>query len=137
MAVRAKVGNVLLLDTCAILWLASDQGRLSPRARAAIAENGDALFASSISAFEIAVKARSKKLDLPVPPEEWYRRALDVHGIAEIPLAGATVIRAAGLPLLHRDPCDRFIIAAAEERGMKIVTCDQLIAQYKEARVVW
>lgn len=128
---------MLLLDTCALLWLAADQSRLSENAKNALRENANSLFISAISAFEIAVKMRSGKLELPLDPGIWFEKALRNHGLQELPVTGSIAVRSVTLPPLHNDPCDRFIIATALQNSMAIVTCDSLIAQYREVKVIW
>ena len=128
---------MLLLDTCALLWLAAEPEQLSRRAVAAIGRSAGGLFVSAITAFEIARKHRQGKLGLPLPPEEWYAVALVTHGIAEIPLDGRLAARAATLPPIHRDPCDRFIIATAIDRSHAVITADKTIPRYPRVRVVW
>ncbi len=128
---------MLLLDTCALLWLAGDQGSLSRSAVAAIASAGAGLMVSAISAFEIAVKHRQGKLLLPLPPDQWYGQALASHGIGELPIDGRCALLAASLPPVHRDPCDRFLIAAATIHRLAIITPDKTIAQYPGLRVIW
>jgi PIN domain nuclease of toxin-antitoxin system len=128
---------MLLLDTCALLWLASDQKKLSLRAKKEIEKNAQALFVSSITAFEIAIKSRNRKLELPLPALDWFSEALVFHGIHEIPLTSSIAISSVQLPLLHNDPCDRIIIATSILNTMKIVTSDKLITIYDEANVIW
>jgi PIN domain nuclease of toxin-antitoxin system len=128
---------MLLLDTCALLWLASDQKRLSAKAAKHIEDSVGSIFVSAISAFEIAIKCRNKKLELPLPPGEWFFEVLDFHGIVEIPITADIAISSVLLPPLHNDPCDRIIIATARLNKMKIITCDPLISGYKQADVVW
>ena len=128
---------MILLDTCTLLWLAADQKKLSPKAKKEIEKNANALFISSISAFEIAVKSRSGKLTLQLSALKWFTRAIDFHGIKEIPVTSDIAIASVELPLLHNDPCDRIIIATAQINNMHILTCDQLITQYKQAEVIW
>ena len=128
---------MIILDTCALLWLAADQKKLSPKAKKAIEHNADSLFVSAITAFELAVKCRNGKLKLPLPTLDWYIQALDFHGIKELPVTGTIAVHAVQLPLLHNDPCDRMIIATAQMHTMKILTCDELIAQYKNIDLVW
>jgi PIN domain nuclease of toxin-antitoxin system len=128
---------MLLLDTCVLLWLAAEQRRLSPRAKQDIGENAGQLFVSSITAFEVAIKARSGKIELPLPSDEWFTEALESHDIHEVPMNAEIAIASVQLPRLHDDPCDRIIIATAHRNAMRIVTCDRLIAQYPEAIVVW
>ena len=128
---------MLLLDTCVLLWLASDQDRLSMPAKIAIKDNADRLFVSSISAFEIAVKASKGKLELPMDAGTWFDKALRHHGLTEVAIESAIAVGSVNLPMLHNDPCDRFIIATALQHNMSIVTSDSLIAQYKMAKVIW
>jgi PIN domain nuclease of toxin-antitoxin system len=128
-------GNVMLLDTCALLWLAAGGGQLSPTARSRIA-GADALHISAITGFEIAIKGRSGKLKLPAMPSEWLRTVLDHHGIDVVPLDLAICVAATELPLVHRDPCDRFIIATARAHGWPVVTADARFRDYG-IEVVW
>ena len=126
-----------LLDTCALLWLGWQRDKLSKAALAAIESAEGNLATCAISAFEIGIKVAQGKLSLPYPPDEWYAQALSVHTIREIPLDGHCALLAAALPPIHRDPCDRFIIAAAQIHEMPILTPDPVIARYPGVRIVW
>ena len=102
---------MVLLDTCTLLWLVSDQRKLSKKAKEAVKQHSDSLFVSSISAFEIAIRSRQRKLELPMSPLEWFVRSLEFHGIHEIPVSSEIAANSVSLPPLHNDPCDRIIIA--------------------------
>lgn len=128
---------MILLDTCTLLWLASDQKKLSLKAKKEIEKNARALFVSAITAFEIAIKCRNGKLELPLPSLDWFTEAIDFHGIREIPVTSSIAVSSVQLPPLHNDPCDRIIIATSQLNAMKIVTCDKLISQYENAEVIW
>jgi len=128
---------LLLLDTCCLLWLAADQTKLSPAATALLAKHRGGLWVSAISAFEIGIKSRKKALELPLPPEAWYARALEFHGLREIPIDGAIAVRSTALPPHHADPCDRLIVATAERHHLTILTPDPLIRAYAEAATAW
>jgi PIN domain nuclease of toxin-antitoxin system len=128
---------MILLDTCTLLWLVSDQDSLSQNAKKIIVKNASTLFVSAISGFEIAIKNRNRQYDLPLPAMEFYTNALEFHGIHEIPITGKIVIQSVLLPQLHNDPCDRIIIATSMMNSLKILTCDSLISKYKQADVVW
>jgi len=119
----------MILDTCALLWLADGGKQLSKEARDRI-EDAPVVYVSAISAFEVAVKWRSGKLRLPVPPGEWFQGIVDHHGLAVQALDWDVCIAAATLPPLHKDPCDRFIIAAAKMRRMTVVTGDPVFRSY-------
>ena len=125
----------MLLDTCALLWLASGGKGLSPVARTRIA-GADQLRISAITGFEIAVKCRSGKLKLPALPSEWLLTVLDHHGIDVVPLDIGLCVSSTELPLVHRDPCDRFIIATARAKGWPVVTADTRFRDYG-IDVIW
>ena len=128
---------MVILDTCTLLWLAADQGRLSTAARGAIERHSAALFVSAITAFEIAVKCRRGRLELPLPAMDWFTKALDFHGVHELAVTSHIAVASVQLPPLHSDPCDRMIIATAARSGLKIIPCDTLISQYDEADMIW
>jgi PIN domain nuclease of toxin-antitoxin system len=125
-----------LLDTCTLLWLIDDQESLSAEASEAISGSTE-LFLSSISGFEIAVKHHLGKLRLSHSPQQWVRRAMDSAGITEIPVNTEIAILSTELPPLHRDPCDRMIIATAQVHRLKILTPDRLIRAYPGIEVRW
>jgi PIN domain nuclease of toxin-antitoxin system len=122
-------GEPMILDTCALLWLASGHKKLS---RAALKQINQAprLYVSAISGFEVAIKAARGKLKLPLPAQEWFNQVADHHGIAILPLELDTCIAAAQLPPIHDDPCDRFIIATAKLNGLAVVTADERFERY-------
>ena len=128
---------MLLLDTCALLWLAHSPMDLSELARQEIADNAGGLFVSAISMWEVTLKHRSGRLSLPADPEAWYSTVLEHHGIVELPLTGTVAIKSVNLPNIHRDPADRFIIATALENRLRVVTPDQSIRDYPSVSVVW
>jgi PIN domain nuclease of toxin-antitoxin system len=120
----------LLLDTCAFLWAAAGDARLSANARALFSDPDNEVALSSASAWEIAVKHALGKLPLPERPERLVpavRARLAVEPLAFDEAAALAVHR---LPPLHRDPFDRMLIAQAITRGLVILTPDALIAQY-------
>lgn len=84
----------------------------------------------SISAFEIALKWRDQQLELPLPPQEWLRAVAERYELTEIPLDVELCAAAALLPLHHRDPADRFIIAAAKRLQVPVVTIDPKFEAY-------
>ena len=119
----------MILDTCALLWLASGDKKLSRSARKEINE-ASAVYVSAISGFEIAIKVARGKLKLPSPPQEWFEKIVEHHGLAVLPLELNVCITAAQLPPIHDDPCDRFIIAAAKISDLAVVTADERFEEY-------
>ncbi len=127
----------LILDTCAILWLASDYSQLRPKAVQAIRNNADFLYVSAISAFEISLKSRKGKLSLKSPPEHWWAATIALHGLQVLPVTDEIALASTALPTIHADPCDRIIIATAVAISARIVTSDEVIPTYPQADVLW
>jgi len=119
----------MILDTCALLFLPSGDQRLSPAAREKLALE-KSLYFCSVSAFEIAMKWRDKQLELPMEPHQWVKAVSQKYALQEIPLDSELCASAALLRLHHRDPCDRFIIAAARRLHVPVITTDAKFASY-------
>ena len=119
----------MILDTCALLWLASGSRKLSRSALKEINES-PAVYVSAISGFEIAIKAARGKLKLPFPAREWFEKVVAHHGLTVLPLELNACISAAELPPIHDDPCDRFIIATAQLQDLTVVTSDEQFSKY-------
>ncbi|MDD5139225.1 MAG: type II toxin-antitoxin system VapC family toxin [Verrucomicrobiales bacterium] len=119
----------MILDTCALLWLASGNRKLS---RAALKEinAAPAVYVSAISGFEISLKISAGRLELSHPVETWFEQVIEHHGLTILPLELDVCIAAAKLPAVHDDPFDRFIIAAAKLHGLTVVTRDEQFEKY-------
>ncbi len=128
---------MLLLDTCALIWLSEGGKLISDKAREAMRDNAGALHVCAISAFEIALLSRKERLKIPEAPDKWYLDIMTFYGLNELPITGTIATQAAMLPYIHNDPCDRIIIAAAKEHNLDIVTADKIIPTYPEVTVVW
>jgi PIN domain nuclease of toxin-antitoxin system len=119
----------ILLDTCALLWLANKE-RMSERAMEALSEAErypGGLNVSPISAWEIGQLNARGRLILPLHPLAWFESAVAV-GIVLAPMPPAILIEASFLPgNALRDPADRSIAATARALGYRIMTRDRLI----------
>jgi PIN domain nuclease of toxin-antitoxin system len=118
----------LLLDTHVVLWQLGGERRLGAAARAAIAAAEELAF-SVVSFAEIGVKAGVGKLVVPA--------GLDAHvtsaGIRVLGLSAAQGLAVAELPLHHRDPFDRLLIAQAIDAGYTLMSADERMRQYDVA----
>lgn len=119
----------MILDTCALLFLASGDERLSRSVRDRLAGEPTRWFCA-ISGFEIALKYHQGKLELPLPPLQWIRELEVRYALTEVPIDSALCVAASELPPHHRDPFDRFIIATALQLRVPIVTTDEKFAAY-------
>lgn len=85
---------------------------------------------SAISAFEISLKFRKGKLELPITPGEWLKIVLKHHDISVISLDIDICVAANDLPIVHNDPCDRLIIATAKIHDFPVITGDSRFEEY-------
>jgi PIN domain nuclease of toxin-antitoxin system len=119
----------VILDTCALLWLAQGRGALSEAALQSI-DDAAVVYVSAISGLEIGIKVRKGKLGLPAQPCDWFATVLEYHDIEILPLDLDICIRCSELPAIHADPCDRMIIAAAQSHHFPVVTADAIFLRY-------
>ena len=124
----------VLLDTCALLALA--RGELPHGAAAALRAADDACV-SVVSPWEVAIKAAAGRLRLKQPPEQWFLALADRYRLRELPLDARLACAAAALPPIHRDPCDRVIIATAQAHALTVLTADDSIASYPGVKTIW
>ncbi len=128
---------MILLDTCSLLWLVMQPSALSDAATQCLRAHRGSLFVSAVSAFEIGQKHAAAKLELPLPPADWFDRACSAHGLDIIPLQPRHAFRASSLPPHHRDPFDRLLIGTAAVEQLSILTPDPAIHRYSEASRIW
>ncbi len=126
----------LLLDTCTFLWLAADDPRLSPAARDACTDPGNDVYLSAISAWEMTIKHRLGRLPLPAPPQVYVSDRRTRLQIEPLPFGEAAACHVHLLPVHHRDPFDRALVAQAIVTGAVLVTPDDEIRRYP-APTLW
>ena len=119
----------LLLDTCALIWLATGSEELSRETRLLIARTPN-VFVSAVSAWELAIKCYKGKLTLPCDPRQWFTRAVEKYDLDVLGLDSDEMLAASELPWHHKDPADRFIIATAKKNSLPVVTGDGNFALY-------
>ena len=116
----------LLLDTHVFLWCLADAAKLSASARTAITDANNEVFVSAVTGWEIAVKRAKGHLTAP----DNLGAMIEERGFTHLPLTFHHAEQAGLLPMHHRDPFDRFLIAQAQAEGLTLVTKDQRIPQY-------
>lgn len=121
--------NSVLLDTCTLVRLAGYPESLSEDAREAI-ENAWYLYVSPVSFWEIVFKYQIGKLVIGQPVRQWLVQLKKAYDIQMLPLTEEIAELAGELPLYHRDPADRFIIATAMLRDLPVVTTDGNFSKY-------
>jgi PIN domain nuclease of toxin-antitoxin system len=116
----------LLVDTHALLWWLTDDPALSPSARDAIADPVNEPFVSAASVWEIAVKRSLGKL---TAPDDLPDRIAE-EGFPWLPISATHAWQVRELPLHHRDPFDRILVAQALIERLPIITTDPHFGQY-------
>ena len=116
----------LLVDTHALLWWLAGDAALSSTAEAAIADPANEPLVSVASLWEIAIKRSLGKL---TAPDDLPSR-ISAEGFAWLPIGPAHAWEVRALPLLHRDPFDRLLVAQAMVEQLVIVTADPRLGAY-------
>ena len=117
----------LLLDTHVVLWWLTDEARLREEARQAIAAGRNEVLVGAVTGWEIAIKRALGKLRAP----EDMEAVVEDAGFAPLPLLFRHAERAGSLPMHHRDPFDRMLVAQAQIEGLVLVTRDERLSRYE------
>lgn len=125
----------LLLDTHALIWWMNDDPQLSRPAFAAIADADNVVLVSAISALELAIKNRLGKI-----PEARYlalnfEEEVEAAGFEQLPMVSSHARRGGALPIPHRDPFDRVLIAQAQHEDATLVSNEELFDNFGVQRL--
>ena len=127
----------LLLDTCAVIWLAIGDASLSQASLDALANarrEGGIIAVSPITAWEIGLLNARGRLPLLMEPAIWFRRLISLPGVELAELDPDILVQSSFLPgAPPRDPADRIIAATARALGYRLVTRDRILLDYAEA----
>lgn len=115
----------LLLDTHVVLWWLADDRTLSDEVKARLDEEPD-IYISPVTVWEVAIKQSIGKLDGPADLPETVRDC----GFRQLPITATHAIAAGRLPLIHRDPFDRMLIAQAACEGLTLASRDTSVQKY-------
>ncbi|WP_287407995.1 type II toxin-antitoxin system VapC family toxin [Oceanithermus sp.] len=126
----------LLLDTHVFLWWISDDPRLSPAAREAIADGASEVFLSAVSVWEMVIKMGLGRLELPEDLESFLARQLQVNGFRPLAMTLPHALAVRHLPDVHKDPFDRLLVAQAQHEELVLVSRDAVVRRYP-VPVIW
>ena len=116
----------ILLDTHLLLWWLADDPRLSDKARQLIADPSHTLIASAATAWEIAIKQGLGKLKT----EGELEKEILEQGFAVLPVTFAHAAEVFTLPMIHRDPFDRMLVAQSRVENLHLLTANPHILRY-------
>jgi len=123
----------LLLDTHTLIWWLMDDPALPEAARNAIASPENDVYVSLVSAWEIAVKRQLGKIEFPL---EAFDDILATNQFEPLPIRLDHILALGKLPMHHRDPFDRLLVAQASNGNLTLVSRDQHMTAY-EVRLLW
>lgn len=125
----------ILLDTHMALWSLTDDKRLPPVARDLIRKEGNRIFWSVASMWEVAIKRSIKPEKMPVSGIE-YMHYCEQAGYECLSVRDRHVIALESLPSVHNDPFDRILVSQALSEGMTLLTHDSILGSYGEGIMV-
>lgn len=121
----------ILLDTHVLLWILGEPNRLDQETRETIETGAEEILFSAASIWEIAIKSRLGRDGFAVEPSDIARAARD-SGFTELPILSKAAAFVVELPLLHRDPFDRLLVAQAMTEPAILYTADHALPAYSE-----
>ena len=125
---------MILLDTHIwVRWLAKDAAPL-PEKLVSLIEEAEEVGVSAVSCWEVAYLHKRNRIELPVPLAKWIAASLEGSNVKCKPLTHEIAMKAALLPEIHRDPIDRFIIAAAIIEEAQLISLDERFPEYTELK---
>ncbi len=124
----------ILLDAHALLWWVNEPKRLSKRADSILRNTDNTVLVSAAVAWEVSIKVNLGKLDALALVTR-LTQTLQREGFTELPISVAQAARAGLLPLHHRDPFDRLLVAQAQDLGIPILSADELLDRYDVKRL--
>jgi PIN domain nuclease of toxin-antitoxin system len=124
-----------LLDTHALIWFANNDSQLSTTALSLIKGEKNTCFINVATLWEITIKSSLGKLDLKIGIEEFSKRVLK-NGIGITPISVNHLKIYEILPLHHKDPFDRIIIAQSIADNITVITKDKIFKAYT-SNIIW
>ena len=126
----------VLIDSHALIWATVEPHRISPRARQLLSHPEHELLFSMVSLWELSIKISNGKLTPLGASITDVIEVLKQRGAQLLPIRIGHIVRLESLPLHHRDPFDRLLVAQALEEDLAILSSDRLLHQYS-AKIVW
>jgi PIN domain nuclease of toxin-antitoxin system len=127
----------LLVDTQCWLWWFAQPELLSAEAIAHLADETNEVWFSVASIWEMGIKVAIGKLPLPESIDSYVSNRMVQLGARSLEITATHALQAAALPLHHRDPFDRMLIAQAQLEEMLLVSADTMFSQYSDVSILW
>ena len=125
----------ILIDTHVLLWMSRGVKEFSQHARTVTSDSSNKMLLSVASAWEVAIKHGNGRIQLHVPYRTFIDEAIGIGGMVLLPISVDHLERVGTLPLHHRDPFDRLLVAQALVEGIPIVSADSALDAYGVERI--
>jgi len=119
-----------LLDTTVFVWLLNEPEKLNAKALALLEDEGQHVFLSSVTSWEVVIKFAIGKLTLPKKPDELIAEIFTNFSFQPLPISHAHSVAVGELEFHHRDPFDRMLIAQARSEKLVLLTAYLTIQKY-------
>lgn len=126
----------ILLDTHTFLWWINNDAQLSNTARQLIGEAANEILISTVTGWEIAIKAQLGKLTVAAELDPFITAQITQNYFTLLPIKWNHALYIYTLPLYHRDPFDRMLVVQSQLEQIPILTIDSLITQY-DVKTIW
>jgi PIN domain nuclease of toxin-antitoxin system len=125
----------MLLDAHTLIWAVDDPSKLSARAAAELRNMGNDLLLGAGTLWEMSIKVGLNKLHLSRPFRQWMTQVVADLGLTIVPITIEAADLQAGLPLHHKDPFDRLLVAQAIVDSIAVVSADTQLDAYGVNRI--
>ena len=125
----------VLLDTHALIWFVAGSENLPVVARSVIADAGNEVFVSAVSAMEVTTKFRLGKLPSAAALANDFERVIAERGFLPLPITVGHAERAGAMAIPHKDPFDRLLIAQAVAEGMTLISNEAVFSSFGVGRL--
>jgi PIN domain nuclease of toxin-antitoxin system len=125
----------VLLDTHAFLWWVSGEKPLPRKAAKLISDEGNIIFVSHATVWEMAIKAAIGKLTLPEAAGTFVQKQCKLNRFQLLPISLDAISMIETLPLHHNDPFDRLLVAQCLDMKIPIISADALLTKYRVTRI--
>ena len=125
-----------LLDTHAFLWFVLDDQKISAKAKLIIEDSKNIIYFSAASAWEIAIKTELARLKIKGDLDSFIIEQLSTNSFVPLSITISHSLYTKQLPLVHKDPFDRIIIAQSKLENLPLISKDKKIRKYK-VTMVW
>ena len=119
-----------MLDTHVFLWWVLDNPKLSKTAKNFIANPDNSIYLSAVSGWEMAIKWSIGKLTLPAQPDVFVKQQLEINNFSSLPIQMAHGLYVHELPVIHKDPFDRLLIAQSKIEDLLLISAGSFFKEY-------